>query len=170
MKCNISKNKLSTSCFSFHKIYSRWVSILRLPMTDIRVETAVSVALTASWRIDAEHDSIEVIEKPMGLYLGLIECRASFKRLILLKMLSMGLLLLLLLMMLVLMLPLLLPLLPEDDEGVWYWDPESIEGWTARTGIKKTSVTQIDRAYFKLTFNLLFSCFVNHLGCYLQIN
>ena len=74
-------------------------------MTDIRVETAVSVALTASWRIEAEQDSIEVIEKPMGLYLGLIECRASFRRLILLKMLSIG-------RLLMLMLP------PEEEEGV----------------------------------------------------
>ncbi len=44
-----------------------------IPMTDIRVDTAVSVAQTASWRIEAEHDSIEVIEKPMGLYFGLME-------------------------------------------------------------------------------------------------
>ena len=57
-------------------------------MTDIRVETAVSVAATASWRMEAEQDSIEVMEKPMGLYFGLMEWRASFKRLILLKMLS----------------------------------------------------------------------------------
>jgi len=59
-----------------------------LPITDIKVETAVSVATTASWRMDAEHDSMEVMEKPMGLYLGLMEWRASFNRLILQKMLS----------------------------------------------------------------------------------
>ena len=38
------------------------------PMTDIRVEMAVSVAMVASWRTDFEHDSIDVMENPMGLY------------------------------------------------------------------------------------------------------
>ena len=37
-------------------------------MTDIRVEMAVSVAMVASWRTDFEHDSIDVMENPMGLY------------------------------------------------------------------------------------------------------
>jgi hypothetical protein len=55
---------------------------------DIRVETAVSVAEMASLRMVGEQDCMEVIENPMGLYLGLTSRKASFNRLILLKMLA----------------------------------------------------------------------------------
>ena len=34
----------------------------------------------ASCKTDGEQDSTEVIENPMGWYLGLIACSASFKR------------------------------------------------------------------------------------------
>ncbi len=35
-------------------------------MTDMSVETAVSVALTASSKTDGEQDSMEVMENPRG--------------------------------------------------------------------------------------------------------
>ena len=60
------------------------------PITDMRVDTAVSVATMASCKMEEEQDSMEVMEKPMGLYFGLMEWRASLRRLILLKMLSIG--------------------------------------------------------------------------------
>ena len=40
-----------------------------LPITDMSVDTAVSVAVMASWRTLDEHDSMDVMEKPIGLYL-----------------------------------------------------------------------------------------------------
>ena len=61
-----------------------------LPITDKRVETAVSAASVASSSTDLEHDSMEVMEKPVGRYLGLIACSASFRRPILVKMFSGG--------------------------------------------------------------------------------
>ena len=36
------------------------------PITDMSVETAVSVALTASSKTDGEQDSMEVMENPSG--------------------------------------------------------------------------------------------------------
>ena len=53
---------------------------MNLPITDIRVKTAVSVADAASRKTDSEHESMEVMANPMGLYLGLIACKASFNR------------------------------------------------------------------------------------------
>ena len=50
-----------------------------IPITDIIVNTAVSAADTASCNTEGEQDSMEVIEKPIGWYLGLIACNASFK-------------------------------------------------------------------------------------------
>lgn len=85
-------------------------------MTDMRVETAVSVAVTASCKMEDEHDSMEVMENPIGLYFGLIEWSASFSRLILLKMLS----------TVRTLLPLPLQFTLEED-----WDPWTIEKeWT----------------------------------------
>ena len=55
------------------------IKIKFLPITDIIVKTAVSAAKTASSITEREQDSMEVIEKPMGWYLGLIACKASFK-------------------------------------------------------------------------------------------
>ena len=43
------------------------------------MNTAVSAADTASCNTEGEQDSMEVIEKPIGWYLGLIACNASFK-------------------------------------------------------------------------------------------
>ena len=60
------------------------------PITDKSVETAVSAASVASSKTDLEHDSMEVMEKPVGRYLGLIACSASFSRPILVKMFSGG--------------------------------------------------------------------------------
>ena len=60
------------------------------PITDKSVETAVSAASVASSKTDLEHDSMEVMEKPVGRYLGLIACSASFNRPILVKMFSGG--------------------------------------------------------------------------------
>ena len=54
------------------------------------METAVSAASVASSKTDLEHDSMEVMEKPVGRYLGLIACSASFSRPILVKMFSGG--------------------------------------------------------------------------------
>ena len=57
-------------------------------MTDIRVEMAVSVANVASWSTEGEHDSIDVMENPMGLYRGLMAFKASLSLLILVKIVS----------------------------------------------------------------------------------
>lgn len=78
-------NSLSSNLglMAFHKNAS-----LPGAMTDIRVEMAVSVAMVASWRTDFEHDSIDVMENPMGLYCGLIAFRASLSLLILVKIVS----------------------------------------------------------------------------------
>ena len=61
---------------------------LNIPITDIIVNTAVSAAKTASCNTDGEQESIEVIEKPIGWYLGLMACNASFKLAIFEKMLA----------------------------------------------------------------------------------
>lgn len=58
-----------------------------LPITDKIVDTAASVARRASSRIAGEQDSIEVMENPVGLYWGLMDCSASFKLTILAKIL-----------------------------------------------------------------------------------
>jgi hypothetical protein len=63
------------------------IRVLGVPMTDMRVETAVSVANIASWSMEGEQDSIEVMENPMGWYLGLMACNASLSWPILAKML-----------------------------------------------------------------------------------
>ena len=68
----------------------RSITQFNLPITDKRVETAVSAASVASSNTDFEHDSMEVMEKPVGRYLGLIACSASFRRPILVKMFSGG--------------------------------------------------------------------------------
>ncbi len=52
------------------------------------VDTAVSVAATASCSTDWEQDSMEVMENPIGWYLGLMARRASFSLPILAKMFS----------------------------------------------------------------------------------
>ena len=39
------------------------------PITDISVVTAVSAAIIASCKTEDEHESTDVIEKPIGLYL-----------------------------------------------------------------------------------------------------
>ena len=99
-------------------------------MTDMRVETAVSVAVTASCKMEEEHDSMEVMENPIGLYFGLIEWSASFSRLILLKMLST--------VRTLLPLPLPLQLTLEED-----WDPWTIEKeWTEEKIKIKISIIQ----------------------------
>ena len=54
------------------------------------MDIAVSAASVASSKADLEHDSMEVMEKPVGRYLGLIACSASFSRPILVKMFSGG--------------------------------------------------------------------------------
>ena len=56
----------------------------------LRLPPAVSAASVASSSTDLEHDSMEVMEKPVGRYLGLIACSASFRRPILVKMFSGG--------------------------------------------------------------------------------